>query len=133
MNYQKDKLKWLAGFFYDHDDDDVDSEMIMASKVKVNDRDIKGSSYAIFTNLSYPLFDALNVVGGLRYESQNKEWIDNINITEGNESWDSITPKLAFEYFLSASIMSYISAAKGHLSGGFYRESGFWRRRIVVV
>ena len=125
LNYQKDNLKWLVGWFYDHDDDDGASEMISASKLKENDRDTKGSSYAIFTNLVYPLFDAFNVVGGLRYESQDKEWIDNINNLEGDESWDSITPKLDFEYFLSPSIMSYISATKGHLSGGFYNDHAF--------
>ncbi|WP_321413734.1 TonB-dependent receptor domain-containing protein [uncultured Desulfobacter sp.] len=152
LNYQKDKLQWLVGLFYDYDDDNGASEMISESKTKVNDTDTKGSSCSIFTNLVYPLFDALNMVGGLRYESQDKEKIDNIKNLEWDGSWDSITPKLALEYFFSPSIMSYISATKGFLSGGFnsdeasdgtYDEeelwsyeigmkSAFWDNRLVV-
>ena len=121
LNYQKDKLKWLVGLFYDHDDDETASEIISdhASMAKERSRDYEGSSYSIFTNLVYPLFDTLNVVGGLRYERQDREMTDNINNLEGDESWTSITPKLALEYFFSSSIMSYISATKGYLSGGY--------------
>jgi iron complex outermembrane receptor protein len=129
LSYQKGKLKWLGGIFYDHDDDE-------GAGVKRNLSE--GDSYAIYTNLTYPLLDALNVVGGLRYEYQEKDktmYINSIKTFEGDESWGSITPKLALEYFVSPSIMTYISAGNGFRSGGFsqatiYDEEELWSYEI---
>ncbi len=133
LNYQKGKLKWLAGFFYDHDDNDSYGDTISdyASMAKVREIKSEGDSYAIFTNLTYPLLDALNVVGGLRYEYQETDMTnkvtrqDNVTIIEADGSWESITPKLALEYFLSPSVMSYASVGKGFRTGGFSNEYTF--------
>jgi len=138
LNYQKGRLKWLGGLFYDHDDDEGRTKTLSdhASMAKVTYGESGGDSYAIFTNLTYPLLDSLNVVGGLRYENQEKDVTNTVTTIETDDSWESITPKLALEYFLSSSIMSYVSVSKGFRSGGFsgydynYEEEELWSYEI---
>lgn len=121
LNYARGKLKWLFGLFYDNDNDDVFIEIVsdyppMAS---TTNSEYNGESYAAFTNLTYPLLRDLNVVAGLRYEKQDREMKDNVTGEYGENSWESVTPKLALEYFFAPSIMSYIGVTKGFRSGGF--------------
>ncbi len=121
LNYAKGRLKWLAGLFYDKDDDDVLVEIVSdyPSMASTTDSKYTGESYAMFTNLTYPLLPDLNVVAGLRYEKQDREMKDNVTGEYGKNSWESVTPKLALEYFFTPSIMSYTGVTKGFRSGGF--------------
>ncbi|PIE71894.1 MAG: TonB-dependent receptor [Deltaproteobacteria bacterium] len=121
LNYVNDRLKWLVGVYYDNDNRKLRSETIsdfpfMAGMLR---RDLYFESYAVFANLNFPLGENFNIVGGLRYEYQKGEMKDHIYGAQNDDSWDSISPKLALEYLFSPQIMSYISVSKGFRSGGF--------------
>jgi len=121
VNYTHEKLKWLTGFYYDNDNDDYFNEVISdyAMLASTTDRRIDGDAYAVFTNVTWSVLQDLNVVSGLRYERQNSEIKDNVSGGQRADSWESVTPKLALEYFFTHRVMSYIGATKGFRSGGF--------------
>lgn len=143
LNYAKGRLKWLVGLFYDNDNDEVFNDIIsdFPPMASTTDSDYNGESYAAFTNLTYPLLRDLNVVAGLRYERQEREMKDNVTGEQMDDSWESVTPKFALEYFFMPSIMSYIGVTKGFRSGGFnvldvdpqyvsYEQEALWSYEI---
>lgn len=145
LNYTSNRLKWLIGVYYDDNDKDLtgscDSDY--PSMVYTIDTDIDSESWAVFTNLTYPLFTQVTLVGGLRYEHQEGEIKNYIYGVQDEDSWSSLSPKLALKYMLSSEIMSYMSVSKGYRSGGFnlyatdpnyfsYDEEELWSYEIGV-
>ncbi len=122
FGYEKKKLKCLVGLYCDNDSDAlyyvIDSMFPMMAST--TDRSFDGVSYAAFSNITYPLLDTIRLVAGLRFEVQDKE-MKNHNATgqKIDDSWKSITPKIALEYVFSPAAMGFVSVAKGYRSGGF--------------
>jgi iron complex outermembrane recepter protein len=121
LNYAKERLKWLVGLYYDDDSDDLYYEIdsMFPMMATTTNRSIEGDSYAAFFNITYPLFDQFNIVAGLRFENQDREMKDNATGRTIDNSWDSVTPKIAVQYLFTPSMMSFVSVAKGYRSGGF--------------
>ncbi|MGD9971994.1 MAG: TonB-dependent receptor [Desulfatirhabdiaceae bacterium] len=119
LGYDNGGMKWIAGVYADKDDANYDYESVSGSTISFTDRDIEGNTYALFTNLTYPLSQRFSVVGGLRYETTEKDFQDHINVRQADDSWASISPKLALEYRLLPGTMTYLSVAKGYRAGGF--------------
>ena len=121
LNYNHAGLKWIAGIYGDEDKVDFNTETFSdyPSMAGVTDRDIDGNSYAVFAHLTYPLTRRFSLVGGLRYETEEKDFEDYINGKKTDDSWSAFTPKLALEYRFAPEIMTFISASKGYRSGGF--------------
>lgn len=82
-------------------------------------RELEGETYAIFANLTYPITTQLNLVTGLRYESEKKEFADNNMHLDLDDSWDQLIPKIALEYTFTPGIMTYMSISQGYRAGGF--------------
>lgn len=121
LNYEKDRIKWLVGAYYDKNKDDIDYEMIsvippMAGVVSQN---IEGNTLAMFSNLTYPINKKLDLITGIRYEKDQQKFKNNSTNIKIEKSWDSITPKIALQYNLNKDLMSYFSITKGYRSGGF--------------
>ena len=121
LNYSAGRLKWLAGLYYDKIHNDIDYEVtsIIPGMSGPTSRDFDGDTYAVFANLSYPLTKQLSLVTGLRYENEEQDFEDNILNTKLDDSWSSLTPKIALEYRFTPAIMTYASASQGYRSGGF--------------
>ncbi len=121
LNYVNDRLKWLLGVYYDNDTRELRSETIsdFPAMTRILRRDLDFKSYAVFANLTYPVGEKFNIVGGLRYEYQEGEMEDHLYGAQNDNSWDSISPKIALEYLFSPKIMPYVSVSKGFRSGGF--------------
>lgn len=116
----KNRLKWLLGVYYDRDDNDFHNQVFSDYGMGGEyDRNYYGDAYAVFTNLTYPLFDKFSLVGGLRYEKEDRNFTDRNTNVEMDGYWDDISPKLALNYKVTSDIMTYVSAAKGYRSGGF--------------
>jgi len=121
LDYAKEQLKWLVGFYYDKDNNDIDFEItsMIPPMAGVSSRTASGDAYAVFTNLTYPLIGQLSLVTGLRYEKQYQEFKDNISKSKFDDSWNALTPRIGLEYSFTPAIMTYAGASKGYRSGGF--------------
>ncbi|MTI60088.1 MAG: TonB-dependent receptor [Firmicutes bacterium] len=121
LDSASEKSKWLVGLYYDDDHNKTklvtDSDYpTMASTVN---REFTGGSYSAFGQVNYNLTPKANLIGGLRYEKQKQEYKNNISNTKTDDSWNGISPKIAYEYNLTPSFMTYASISKGYRSGGF--------------
>ena len=118
LNWASDRFKWLLGLYVDKNKDDVNMGDIPTG-AKTTDREFSGDSYAVFGQLDYALTDALNIIGGLRYEKQNKDFEDYLVGYSEDVSWDNVSPKIALRYSFNPRISTYISVAHGYRTGGF--------------
>ena len=121
LGYSKERLKWLAGLYYDTYEKDVDyniASMIPIMMDGNNSQTSTGNTYAVFANLTYPLTGKLSLTTGLRYENEEQDLEDNISHLKTDDSWDGLTPKIALEYSFTPDIMTYISVSKGYRPGG---------------
>lgn len=119
LSYDNGGVKWIAGLYGDKERMNYNFKTDYGSVVSVNDRDIDGKTYAVFTNLTYPLSRQFSLVGGLRYETTQKEFQDHVNVKDADDSWEAISPKFAIEYRPLPEIMTYLNISKGYRAGGF--------------
>lgn len=118
-----DRMKWVAGFYYDKDDDEFTNTTtsVFPAMNVVAASDSGGEAYAVFGQLRYALTDRLGVTGGLRYEHQDKDFEDNTGALDG--SWEDVSPKFSLDYSFTPEVMGYATIAKGFLTGGFNMQS----------
>ena len=121
LNFSSERLKGLLGLYYGHDKFDIDYETfsVIPGMASVTSRDYESDTYAVFANLTYALTNQLNLVTGLRYENEKKDFTDNNTQVEMDGSWSEVTPKIALEYRLNPELMVYASISKGYRTGGF--------------
>lgn len=121
LDSNSEKLKWLLGFYYDNDNNDIGfrQDSMIPSMVSTTDREFNGDAYAFFGQVNYALTKKLRVVTGLRYGVQEQEYKNHIENTKYDDSWSDISPKIAIEYYFTPDVMTYVSASKGYRSGGF--------------
>ena len=119
LSYDNGGMKWITGVYGDKDEINYDYETDRGGTITVTDRNVDANTYAVFTNLTYPLSQRFSLVGGLRYEATEKDFQDHINPRQADDSWEAITPKFALEYRPLPGTMTYISASKGYRAGGF--------------
>ncbi|WP_287038041.1 TonB-dependent receptor, partial [Desulfobacter sp.] len=119
LSYANGGVKWISGVYGDKEAMNYDFTTDYGSMVSVNNRDIDGNTYAVFTNLTYPLSQQFSLVGGLRYETTQKEFQDHINPKNADDSWEAVSPKFALEYHPLPGTMTYLNVSKGYRAGGF--------------
>jgi len=119
LNYASDRFKWLAGLYYDKDEIRIDIKTHSPMGTALNKRDTEGNTYAAFGNVTVPVTDRCNVIVGLRYEEEEKDFENHISGQKVDESWNNLTSKFAVQYHFSPDVMTYVSAAQGYRSGGF--------------
>ena len=84
-----------------------------------------------------------SVVGGLRYDYQEREYKQPSYSIDLEDDWSEISPKIGVEYRISKKTMTYATVSKGYLSGGFnvsatdlqyrsYDEEKLWSYEIGV-
>lgn len=121
LDYTGDRVKTLFGIYYGQLDNTVDFEVksIFPGMAGFTDRTITGQTWAAFTNVKFNLTDKMSIIAGLRYEKEEQEFEDKIKDSKVDDSWFSVTPKLALEYKLTPKVMSYASISSGQRPGGF--------------
>nr|WP_320191220.1 TonB-dependent receptor [uncultured Desulfobacter sp.] len=112
------KLKWIVGLYADDDHLERTITKTLSGKV-TQDREVDGNSAAVFGQVSYFLTEQINLIGGLSYESRDREYEDFLSGTGGDGSWEHLSPKIALEYHLTPDIMTYASVSEGFRSGSF--------------
>lgn len=115
-------VDWVAGIYGDKD--------IVTSKYKVisdipsmqmslDDEELRGKSGSMFGHAVVSLSDKWSVLGGLRYDYQQKEFVSKSYSIDVDDSWSEVSPKIGVEYHYSTDSMFYTTISKGYISGGF--------------
>lgn len=93
-------------------------------------QDAKLQSYAVYADITYPLTDRLNVIAGLRYTKDEKDYhIVNLGPQQfqtvfpldamASASFDAVTWRLGADYHIAPDHMVYAMISRGFKSGGF--------------
>ena len=100
------------------------------------------TSIAVYGDVTWHINDVFDLIFGVRYTEDDKEMVYNNPPTDGllgaldfqifgpitagpvaaKESFDSVDPRVAFNYNVREDVMIYASAAKGYKSGGLNRQ-----------
>jgi len=123
LNSQTDTITWLVGLYTDKSESSGGSTVDSISEARRNgstNRDTDDDSLGIFTHANYKMTDKLSILGGLRYDRDEKNLVDNKTNIKLDLSYSEVSPKLAINYKLDKTMMGYITLAKGYRSGGFY-------------
>jgi iron complex outermembrane receptor protein len=138
------RLTWIAGLYYLHNNKDRTLEFVSspvpgtlfadfaAFPSPIDSFTIQAAhttSAAPFGDITYAITDRLKVDVGARYTWQEKSGHGYVNpsgtIAGGpisahqSASWTAFTPKLTVSYEPTQGLMTYATASKGFLSGGF--------------
>jgi len=126
---------WIAGLFYSHDTLENlqilragDMFGVPAGEVRV-DWDMKTESYAGFGQIEYPIAEQWEVVGGLRYTYEKRQFVGGssspnvgflpVVLVDNNTDVKDLSGKVGVNFRPSDDMMIYASASKGFKSGGF--------------
>lgn len=118
---------WVAGLFYFHEDADSNLDIrIAGGAVTVQPiADLTSVAYAAFGQITWPIGERLELIGGLRYSFDEKEQ-DLTFLTNGvpeylsdKKDWSAWTPRAGLRYQLNDDVNLYFTASRGFRSGGF--------------
>ena len=121
---------WLAGLFYLNEDSTAFHGIPLPLGFDLPlflliDGTNETTAYAAFGEVSYNFTEQLRLTLGARYSYEEKDtvYVDDrfgvvTDVSQGDD-WNSFTPKIALDWFLSDASMLYGSITKGFKSGGF--------------
>ena len=121
------KFIWLFGFFASRDE--IYANVAMPTYFSVRKTDMDSESMAVFGQGTYTLYDRLHLTAGARYEHQELDGAQFNQFAEvqnyaGSNSNDEFLPKLSVAFDINDNAMTYVTFAKGFLSGGYDFSKG---------
>jgi len=121
LNWKSEKIKGLVGLYADKHSNDIDTGNVMPdfSHLATTKRELSGDSYSMFGQVGYALSDDLHLTTGLRYETQNMDYDDELLNINTDKSWSKVTPKISLQYRFSPNVNTYATVAQGYRTGGF--------------
>ena len=128
LNKTNNKYKLVNGLYFDKDTNKLRANVNMfdrnSAQTFMNVPFIKGNedgkSIGVFTHLDYQLNNRLSLIGGLRYDKDEKTLKSDLDGTDLTNDYSALSPKFAIEYKLNKNSMIYSTIAKGYRSGGYY-------------
>ncbi len=115
LSSNTEKMRWVIGFYYDKDDNTTNAKVNIFRLERAN----SGDAYALFGQLRYALTSRMGITGGLRYETQNKDFQDYLTGKSFDNTWHDTAPKVSVDYAVTEWLMGYVTVAKGFRPGGF--------------
>lgn len=136
-------LKWLAGAYCFNEDSDRDqiidfgvdavaAGFVPAQMKNVSLAQFDNKGYALFGQVTYTIFDKLDLTAGLRYDYEKKKMDLNKFMEMGGmaipgtefevspeEDFSEWLPKFVAAYRWIPNLMTYASITRGYRSGGF--------------
>ncbi len=115
------KLNWVMGLFGSKDETYARSHT--PAFFAIRDTDMEYESLAFFGQATYTVFENLHLTAGARYEHQ-KSWGKQRNASapipeySRSDNNDEFLPKVSIAFDVTENVMTYISYARGFLSGG---------------
>jgi iron complex outermembrane receptor protein len=143
------RLKWTAGSYLFHQDNPVkqtthfgnDAMLLGAPDVNfglINTTKAKNSGIAFFGQVSYAVNKKLDVIGGLRYDYEHKNYhvlgeyqkdpnpnpiFETRPDTSASSNFSAVSPKLGLAYKFSANSNAFATYSRGYRTGGFTQLS----------
>lgn len=131
-NVEGSLFDWtLGGYLWDSSTSNEEAALSTAEGAQVMQMDRPTGSWALFGQATYPVFEKLRVIAGLRYSYDDKkqefrvyynnadgELIFDSGIIDYGETMSKPTYKLGVEYDLAENSMAYLTASSGYKSGG---------------
>ncbi len=126
-------LRWLAGAFYQHQNnhdyllvDGVVGGPLPGVVLAHSDQHNASTAWAAFAQASYDLTKKLELTGALRFDSDKRDSEDSLQPGSAiTRTFTEPQPKVSLKYKWTPTVMTYLSAGRGFLSGSFnpYRDS----------
>ncbi len=114
-----DRFSWLAGVYGDGDKNNFKTKISGSSSTRFVDRDFDGESVGAFAHTTWGLTERLALISGLRYDLEEKSFVDDNLALDLEEDFSELSPKLSLQYRINPAVMFYGSATKGYQAGGF--------------
>ena len=108
--------KWVLGVYGDKEENDM---LSLYNGVALPKEKIKGDSKSIFAHIKTPIDTKISVLGGFRYDVQDKTYDSAKQNISLEDDWSEVSPKIGAEYKISDTQKLYSTISKGYLSGGF--------------
>ena len=135
------ELTWIFGLFY-YDERSGGSEIFDWDNFFVADGsksvldifyDFDSTALGVFGQIEHTITDKLTIVGGLRYNKDEKSYLGELFIpdfaltiiSDEDDQWDKITGKIGLNYHIDDDVMLYASYSTGYKSGGFNLQPSY--------
>jgi len=143
LNYTHSRFKLLLGSYFDHGDNAINKMKNTFKGNSVTNQTEEGNSLGLFTHLTYSLTKNLNLIGGLRYDREERDYKDVQKEISDEQTWSEISPKIALQYRFNEKAMAFATIARGYRAGGFniwapqdnplsYDEETLWSYEIGI-
>ena len=132
LGHSSSKLKWVAGFFYYHDHDPGETQVLVSPAI-LNSEIVYGPhdrSYAFFGESTYSITDRFRLIAGGRYTSETKDLSGQyydvplngvktlLEDFGGHLSFTNTTWKAGAEFDIARESLLYFTASTGFKAGG---------------
>lgn len=114
------KLDWsLGGFYQELEREFFQSDYFFTDTWAVTDYKATFKTFAVFGFIDYKLSEKLTASAGLRYDSDDFELDDYLNLQIDKKKEDVIQPKLSLSYQANKDVLGYVNYGRGYRAGGF--------------
>ena len=119
LSYSSSIFNLLTGCYLDKYSTDIDKTRITFRGTSYVDQEEDGNSLGLFTHLTVMIGDQWNLIGGLRYDREERDFKDEIYAIDTDATWNEISPKIALRYQFDENLSFFANASKGYRAGGF--------------
>lgn len=114
------KFDWsLGGFYQNVERSFFQSDLTFSSDFAVTDYVATFKTLAVFGFFDYKLSDKLTASAGLRYDNDNFDLDDLLNVQEDEKKESVLQPKVSLSYQSSKDVLLYANYGRGYRAGGF--------------
>ena len=140
MSPASSAVSWVVGLYQYKADTDRQDVLELAiggpTGTEIFDQNAELDSVAAYADVTVPVAENFNLIGGLRYTKDEKDFriattasnsffrVDGPFDLSVNESWDAVTWRLGADYHLNDDHMVYAMVSRGFKSGGFQDTPG---------
>jgi iron complex outermembrane receptor protein len=107
LNYSALRFKMLMGAYLDMGENDINRIKEKADSTTFINQEEDGQSIGLFTHLAWSITDRLIISGGIRYDNESKDFRDEGDGTDVDESWTEISPKITLKYQLDDMVVYF--------------------------
>ncbi|WP_321494062.1 TonB-dependent receptor [uncultured Desulfobacter sp.] len=114
-------VSWLIGAYTDKDDNLVDNTISMmgGGYTMYVTHELGAENKAVFAHTDWSVTDKFSLIGGLRYDRDEKEFSQASTNLHDERSYSTISPKIAVRYKAIPDACVFATVSKGYRAGGF--------------